>query len=330
MNFIPPHFYPTTVVFVDDDSHFLRSLAPAIGLEDAPHKTFHDARHALDFINQNQNREKVSAQIMGIDEEADSDNLVFEPRQLMGMLGSADRFNQISVLVIDYEMPDMKGLELCEKLENPFIKKILLTGVADESIAVDAFNRGLIDRYVRKHDPRFLDILSQSIAQLQKNYFQDLFDTACHTLKNRPGSTALTEPSFIKFFEDLVEKKHIKEYYLVEGTGSFVMVGKKQKVHSLITLSDELVTVYLNSSSIETLEPKDVEAIEKKELIPCYYNPFKAPYMKPDHLKEFLHQPTTFKSAQHSFYSVFGEGFIQLNPKETIFWNESLAKKVPA
>jgi hypothetical protein len=50
-------------------------------------------------------------------------------------------------------------------------KKILFTGAADEKVAVGAFNRGLIDRYIKKSDDHALDILEVEIAALQRAYF---------------------------------------------------------------------------------------------------------------------------------------------------------------
>jgi CheY-like chemotaxis protein len=63
------------------------------------------------------------------------------------------RYEEISTVIVDYDMPSMKGLEFCEKLQNPYIRKILYTGVAGEGLAIEAFNKGLIDGYIRKGDP---------------------------------------------------------------------------------------------------------------------------------------------------------------------------------
>ena len=37
----------------------------------------------------------------------------------------------------------------------------MFTGAADEKIAVTAFNRGLIDRYIKKSDDQALDLLEK-------------------------------------------------------------------------------------------------------------------------------------------------------------------------
>lgn len=57
------------------------------------------------------------------------------------------------VLVIsDQRMPEMEGTELLAKINElkPICKKILLTGYADITAAIDAINKGSVDRYFGK------------------------------------------------------------------------------------------------------------------------------------------------------------------------------------
>lgn len=58
----------------------------------------------------------------------------------------------ISVLVADYMMPDMNGIELLEEAKRlfPDCSRILLTGYADVDIAIEAINRGAVYRFMTK------------------------------------------------------------------------------------------------------------------------------------------------------------------------------------
>ena len=47
---------------------------------------------------------------------------------------------EVSVVVVDYFMPEMDGVTFCRRLNNPSIGKILLTGRAEDSVAIEAFN----------------------------------------------------------------------------------------------------------------------------------------------------------------------------------------------
>tara|TARA_A100000171_G_C2134817_1_gene149437 strand:+ start:533 stop:1522 length:990 start_codon:yes stop_codon:yes gene_type:complete len=325
---IMPCFYPTTVVLIDDDFFMLKNLVPGLDLEDKPHKAFHDAHEGLAFINQDQYRETFVDRLAACDEGFEGDSLSFSPRCLLRELKSPKRFEQVSVLVVDYEMPGMNGIDLCKKIENPFVKKILLTGVADENVAVEAFNKGLICSYIRKHAPNFQEQLQDAVIRAQQDYFRELFYFPLQTLKKRPESTALVDPVFIHYFNQLIEKDRIQEFYLAESTGSFLMVGPDQKLYSLITLDDGLINAFLESRCVEALEPEYILALEKRDFVPCYYNPFKAPYLETNELKNFLHEPIVLKGEKKSFYTVFGQGFIQISSQDIVSWNS--VKKLKA
>lgn len=318
-----PYFYPTTVVLVDDDFYIIEVIAHGLDLEDKPHRAFYDSRQALTFINQDTYREKFVDRLAFTEEDRDSDSLTFNPRTLVEELFSPQRFRQVSVVVVDYEMPGMRGLELCERLQNPHLKKILLTGVADENVAIEAFNTGLIHQYIRKHDPHFLPKLKEAIRKAQQDYFRDLFYIPLQTLKKRPESTALIDPVFISYFEGLLKKHRIQEFYLMEGTGSFLMVGPDRLPYSLITLEDRHIEAYLESQGAEALSPEHLHSLTLKERIPCYYNPFKPPYLEPERLEDFLHPPMRLQGKDKTYYCVFGKGFIQIE-NDAVFWEENI------
>ena len=61
-----------------------------------------------------------------------------------------DRFKRISAMLVNYAMPTMNGLEFCAQLTDRDVRRVLLTGVADEKTAVQAFDAGLIDHYLPK------------------------------------------------------------------------------------------------------------------------------------------------------------------------------------
>ena len=54
------------------------------------------------------------------------------------------RFAMKTVVVVDYSMPNMNGLEVCKALEDLPLKFIMLTGKAEPETAIEAFNDGLI------------------------------------------------------------------------------------------------------------------------------------------------------------------------------------------
>ena len=50
----------------------------------------------------------------------------------------------------------------------------MLTGNKDHSMAVQAFNEGIIDHFLVKDSPNLIDQLVHSIDKMQKSYFSSL------------------------------------------------------------------------------------------------------------------------------------------------------------
>jgi CheY-like chemotaxis protein len=78
------------------------------------------------------------------------------------------RFALTRVCVVDYAMPAMSGLRVLGELTGWSGSRILLTGRADEQLAVSAFNRGLIDQFIAKQTPGIRLRLTEGIQTLRQ------------------------------------------------------------------------------------------------------------------------------------------------------------------
>jgi CheY-like chemotaxis protein len=78
------------------------------------------------------------------------------------------RFALTRVCVVDYAMPAMSGLRVLSELTGWSGSRILLTGRADEQLAVSAFNRGLIDQFIAKQSPGIRLRLTEAIQGLRQ------------------------------------------------------------------------------------------------------------------------------------------------------------------
>jgi CheY-like chemotaxis protein len=79
------------------------------------------------------------------------------------------RYALTQVFVVDYSMPQMNGLQVLDELADWPGLRVLLTGQADEQIAVQAFNRGLIDQFLPKQAPDIAERLIEALARMQAN-----------------------------------------------------------------------------------------------------------------------------------------------------------------
>lgn len=87
------------------------------------------------------------------------------PQVLRYWAGNPARYQLAQTCVVDYAMPGMDGLKVLGHLVDWPGARILLTGQADEQIAIQAFNGGLIDQFIPKQIP---DITGRLLGHLAK------------------------------------------------------------------------------------------------------------------------------------------------------------------
>lgn len=75
------------------------------------------------------------------------------------------RYQLAQVCVVDYAMPGTNGLAVLNTLLDWPGARVLLTGQADEQVAIQAFNSGLIDRFIPKQSD---DITRRLLETLEK------------------------------------------------------------------------------------------------------------------------------------------------------------------
>lgn len=93
---------------------------------------------------------------------------------------------EVAVIVSDNKMPGMKGIDLLTKIKeiSPDTMKILMTGYADLSTAVDAINRGEVFRFITK--PWEDEALIQTVQEAIRRY------QIVQSLKKKDDSTLLS------------------------------------------------------------------------------------------------------------------------------------------
>lgn len=235
-------YHPTTIVFVDDNSKYLSKLLLMIDVERASPKTFDAPKETLEFLKNYTPNSFTHRCISRIEEDQfDHRNFNINIGQVHAQVFNPNRFDEISVLVVDYSMPSLTGAELCMQLKDAPYKKLMLTGEADEETAIKLFNNGIIDRFIRKDSPDFPEIITANIQELQQNYFlrlsQPIVDSLTQDL-DHPIVNWLDEPIFLKLFNEICRENNIIEYYLIDAFGSFLLLDFEGKPSWLAVKGD--------------------------------------------------------------------------------------------
>lgn len=240
-----PYYFPTTAVFVDDNPDFLDSLALELPA-DLAFETYADPRRALDRINEPRVRPPLYQRCFtrmqtqsdaGI---ASQQVIRLDLSLIEREISVADRFRQVSVVVVDYDMPGMDGLEFCRSVADPQLRKVLFTGVADEKIAVQAFNAGIIDRFIIKNHAEAADEVRRAVAELQGAYFRSISEILRATLMLDPPPF-MRDPAVAELCDMLRRRHGFVEYYLVAEPDGFLMLTADGTLHRLVILPDDAI-----------------------------------------------------------------------------------------
>lgn len=158
---------PGTIVFLDDDPDYLEMLA--LVLPRHWHvKLFMRPAECIKHLQQEPPFWEADAwnQQQLITEWREGKALI--PQILAYWSKYTERYALTRVCVVDYSMPGMDGLQALGELMDWPGARVLLTGQADEQVAVRAFNRGLIDQFIAKQTPdisrRLIDAVHQLLA----------------------------------------------------------------------------------------------------------------------------------------------------------------------
>ncbi|TAL60954.1 MAG: response regulator, partial [Legionella sp.] len=156
------------------------------------------------------------------------------------------------------------------RIEDTNIKKILLTGHADEHLAIKAFNEGLIHRYIKKSDPEVASLIIKSIHDLQIQYFQSMSDIVVRMLSVTSPS-CLHDKKFAAFFWELCKKKGIVEFYLADHSGSFLMMNDDAKISFLIVKKQTDLRLHYDLALDNGASEEVLDQLLNGDKIPCFW-----------------------------------------------------------
>lgn len=260
------YYYPTTVVFLDDKKDYLDSILLEL---DAKIKTklFTHPKDLIKFLQAYDKPDDFLKRILTSCEDAeniDKTDITNVEHSLIDLdiygihkkVYDTNRFNEMIVIVIDYAMPTMNGLEVCKALEGKSFKYIMLTGQATPEEAIEGFNQGLIHRFVRKEAHDFINQLQAAIYELQKQHFQELSAPIIQALEMSRGS-CVGDLVFVEFFNNCCQMNSIVEYYLINETGCFLMLDIDAKP-SWLAVKNENDMKYYQDIAVDNMAPQNI------------------------------------------------------------------------
>lgn len=267
---IPTCYFPSTALFIDDNRDFLLNFVLQLD-EWLAYRVFDSPFDALHSIQKKHLEDGLVSQRSLANYKARKKQPLSQVNECLVAVqaetANPRRFNDISVVVVDYAMPGMDGLELCRRIHATPIKKILLTAKADERLAIAAFNEGLIHRYIHKDDPDVTELITQSIDDLQWQYFQDMSDRISRLL-SLTSPPCLHNTAFMNFFREFVDQKGVVEFYLADDSGSFLLLDVDAKPSYLLIKTEEELSSYCTLAEQQGVSSTIVTQLKNRERLP--------------------------------------------------------------
>lgn len=156
--------HPGTIVFVDDESNFLQTIQSVFSSKwiltfPSPEEFIkHMQLHVSAYT------EMLDVQRHSVDRVKRSGSVPLEVLRYWNQY--PERFDHPQVVVIDYYMPSMNGLEALAECEGWNGRKILLTGADKESLIAGAFNEHRIDHFIPKQNSKLINLIKTGIQSM--------------------------------------------------------------------------------------------------------------------------------------------------------------------
>lgn len=316
MNKLLSFYHPSTAIFVDDQQGFLTALKYRLS-PNLPAKFFNNPLKALasieNYASSHQERLRhlftIEDQLQELEVQGMQDTYIgLRLDEICQIACDLQRFCEQSVVIVDCMMPDLDGINFCRLLKNHPIKKIMLTASTDHSMAVKAFNEGIIDYFLVKDSPNLIEQLNQAIDNMQKSYFLSL-------MENRLSDVLETivpyfnSHSIVQFHEKLMKELNVVEFYLLDRWGSVLFITHEGDPITLVISPEKVIEYYAGIAEDQDETEMAGILLSKEKLI---YFPNKLDVMKPaSNWRSFLFKAIKFPEHQGIFYSIIYDQNLQ-------------------
>lgn len=309
MNSLLCCYFPTTVYLVDDSDVYLR-FAEANLPKTLSYHLCNDVVAALEILQNRSHPKLVLDTLLKLDEDGITHpgdrvlNCLLS--QLHRLIYNPQRFSMISAVFADHSMPLKTGIEFCEEIPGHFIQKVIVTGIADEKLAVKAFNQGIIDGFITKGGTATAEGLFQSVTAMQQRYFQGISDVVYNLIGDHAGS-AMSDPIFIDFFNRLCEKIKPTEYYLLDQSGSYLFLDSDGIPSWLFVKSEADFEYYCDIARGNGADQGIIDLLNNRQAVPFLLSDHD--YERPvDQWQPFLHPSLLLKGRDTTYYYAYVQG----------------------
>ena len=271
---MPLFNYPSTVVWLDDSELFIRSIDNITNdLNSYNVKTFTNPLECLDFIKKSKFTNFDENFLLACKNYEESDLVDHAPADIdfskIILSLENQRNEEISVIIVDQNMPEMNGIELCKHLQNLPVKKILLTGFITEDEVIKAFNEKIIDCYIKKGTDTFIDEINLHIRLLSEKYFIEKSSPLLSFIET-DKKLHFSDDIFIAFFAEWCKANRIIEYCLIDKIGNMRVIDDQGFIRNFVIYNHDTLGELIELNNLADEPNAFLEVISSKRKIPFF------------------------------------------------------------
>lgn len=325
-------YYPTTVAIVDDSKSFLNKISLELS-DRLAYALFSDPSKAIDHIRK-QASTSITEKLLYLDEESEEYRIQSNKHQtkidlseLYKKVYDANRFNKITVAVTDYSMPSIDGYQFCELLDDLPVRKIMLTGQADDLLATKLFNKGLLNTFIKKESQEMGSEINKVISEQQQYYFSEESNVLIQNLKT-DSDFHIQSVEVQKIFNSLCKKQDIAEYYMIHPNGSYLLLDFDAKAYYFITRDEKELHEFCEIAEDQDADKKIIESIKSRKKIPFF--PTEKAMMNAEGLEweKYLFDCEKISDGKIFYYCfIENNNLLNLDRKNILSFNDYLKKE---
>ena len=296
---------PISVYLIDDDSDFLLDLSTRLSVEFFRYEASKSPKKLLKHINKQYVDNpfiKRTTQELPLGSRGDR-RIEVQTSEIYHEVRRLERFEQVGIVIVDVQMPEMDGIDFCKKLKNPYIQKIMLTGTLSETDAISALNTGVVHQVLYKHPTKMGEILHEALLRARWSYFTAL--TRAMYGSNSPYNinSAPEDSAFAKLLEKEMQRCKAVEYYLCDPRGTFLLLDANGNSYGLFARTSQQLQESYSTPQAQSVSPQLLKELKAHKKMLCYFHPEQTRSPEGGAWEQYVHATNVFQGDQPLFYA---------------------------
>ena len=244
--------FPLNIIVIDNDVDYLNMLEEH--LKHTTYSLFSSPVEAIKNIN------PLNINVKFFLEETFSGIKDLNYKNIQNFIKEAGK--RQGIIIADYEMPEMNGIELLSKYDkSQELIRILLTNVVGFDDAVCALNKKYISYYLAKDR---VSILPLVINEQEKMFFDNATSQISNFLET-DSLEFLNNTDYKSIFNQIIDEYQIKTYYVINSYGHYYLEKDTDKFiftvyhqNDLLEIANDVSEQYKNDVKDGDLIPSSV------------------------------------------------------------------------